>query len=155
VTDGRGKYKDTVEAIYDLPRELLSEQTQSIYAGGVEFATAWSKRLWAAVTGYAGTLKIKPDGARARAERHFWTALDQRLPDLMDVVRNVGLMGGKMFWEADVPWTRSVRRAARDAYEHACPRETPRQIQAFALGLKKLRPPKPTKEQNEKPIQRI
>ena len=144
ITDGKGKYEDTVEAVYDVPRELLSEDRQPIYAEGVAFADAWRGRLGSAVGDYAGALKAEPH--RARAERHFWNALDQRLPELLDVVTSVGLLKGKTFWAADVPWTHSVRRAAHDAYQHACPHETTRQIQAFAIGLKRLRSPKPTKE---------
>jgi CRISPR system Cascade subunit CasA len=144
ITDGKGKYEDTVEAAYVVPCELLMEDRQPIYAQGVEFANAWRTRLGKAVAAYAGQLKAEPD--YARAERHFWNTLDQRVPELFDVVRDVSLMDGKTFWEAKVSWTQSVRMAARDAYRFACPQETPRQIQAFAAGLGHLRPPKPPKE---------
>lgn len=144
ITDGKGKYEDAVEAVYDVPRELLSEDRQPIYAQGIEFANAWRARLGKAVASYASQLKAEPD--YARAERHFWNALDQRVTELFDVVRDVSVLNGKTFWEADAPWTRSVRRAAHDAYRFACPQETPRQIQAFAVGLGQLRPPKRPKE---------
>ena len=144
ITDGKGKYEDTIEAVYDVPRELLWEARQSIYARGVEFAEAWRGRLGKAVAAYAGQLKTAPD--YARAERHFWNALDQRRPELFTVVSDVSVLNGKTFWEARVPWTQSVRRAAHEAYRFACPQETPRQIQAFAAGLGQLRPPKPPKE---------
>ncbi len=144
VTDGKGKYEDTVEAVYDVPRELLLEDRQPIYERGVELANAWRDRLGKAVSDCAAVLKAPPD--RARAERHYWNALDQHWPELMAVIQNVALLEGKDFWQADVDWTRSVRRAAHEAYQYACARETPRQIQAFAVGLRKLRPPKPPKE---------
>jgi CRISPR system Cascade subunit CasA len=144
ITDGKGKYEDAVEAVYDVPRELLKEDRQPVYAQGIEFADAWCTRLAKAVAAYAGQLQAKPD--YARAERHFWNTLDQRVTELFDLVRDVARLNGKTFWQADVPWTRSVRRAAQDAYRFACPQATPRQIQAFAVGLGQLRPPKPPKE---------
>lgn len=145
ITDGKGKYEDTIEAVYrDVPSELLSGLGHSIYADGIGFANAWRQRLSKAVAAYAARLKSPPE--YARAERHFWNALDQRVPELFAVVRNVASLGGRTFREARTPWSDSVSMAAHAAYRFACPRETPRQIQAFAAGLGQLRPPKPPKE---------
>ncbi len=144
ITDGKGKYEDAVEAAYAVPRAVLEEDRQPIYAQGVRFADSWRDRLARAVAAYAANLKTDPD--YARAERHFWNALDQKLPQLFALVEDVSLLEGKVFSEAKVAWTQSVRAAAHDAYRHACPQETSRQIEAFAAGLRQFRPPRPNKE---------
>jgi hypothetical protein len=72
--------------------------------------------------------------------RHFWHALDQQSGTLLEIVRTPALMGGLSFGEGADPWTLAVRRAARDAYNSVCPRQTPRQLQAYAAGLKVLNP---------------
>jgi hypothetical protein len=46
-------------------------------------------------------------------------------------------LGLKSEWHKTA-WGQSVWRAARAAYERACPHETPRQIRAYALGLRTL-----------------
>jgi hypothetical protein len=64
----------------------------------------------------------------------FWTRLEQHLSDLFEIARNPDLV-------ADLPacaWGRAVKAAAQDAYQQSCPRQTPRQIEAYARGLRKL-----------------
>lgn len=48
-------------------------------------------------------------------------------------------LGSDAFANKDEQWTRLCERATHAAYEHACAAGTPRQIQAFAAGLKRLR----------------
>ena len=56
------------------------------------------------------------------------------------------------FGEARDPWTGAVRAAADAAYESTCPRGTPRQYEAYAAGLRVLRPlPKKSKPTTRKP----
>jgi hypothetical protein len=43
-------------------------------------------------------------------------------------------LGLKNEWQRTA-WGQSAWRAAREAYERACPHQTPRQIRAYALGL--------------------
>jgi len=52
-------------------------------------------------------------------------------------------------------WLRITRGAAREAYELACPHETPRQLKAYAFGLSVLfkqdveKPEEPEAEERE------
>ena len=74
------------------------------------------------------------------AQRHFWNALDLHRQLLLELVKDPGPLGSASFGEASDPWTLAVRKAVFAAYDHACPRATPRQIEAYALGLRRLRP---------------
>ncbi|HVR37421.1 MAG TPA: type I-E CRISPR-associated protein Cse1/CasA, partial [Methylomirabilota bacterium] len=134
VTDGKAKYEDTVEAVYDAPRELLSEDHRAIYEAGINHANKCCFTLKKAVSDYAQVVEAETE--TTRAERHYWNSLDQRVPALFDAAR---VLGSDEFPAKDAAWTRFCEGAARAAYEHACPSETPRQIQAFATGLKRLR----------------
>jgi hypothetical protein len=78
---------------------------------------------------------LKIDGpAYDRARQHFWTRIEQSLGALFTVARE--LTPPEQL--ATSPWGRAVRAAAVEAYERSCPRRTPRQIQAYALGLRHL-----------------
>jgi len=95
------------------------------------------------------------------AQRHYWNALDQRSSILLDLLEGIGTdtdpMGNLDFGKSDEnknadPWTKAVRTAARAAYEHVCPRQTPRQLQAYAAGLRVLHPiPKKAKSSKNPP----
>ena len=51
--------------------------------------------------------------------------------------RRPAVLGLNNEWHK-TPWGKALWRAARDAYERACPHDTPRQIRAYALGLREL-----------------
>jgi hypothetical protein len=74
------------------------------------------------------------------AQRHFWNALELQRQLLLDLVKDPAPLGSASFGEASDPWTLAVRKALFAAYDHACPRATPRQIEAYSLGLRRLRP---------------
>jgi hypothetical protein len=93
--------------------------------------------LWGAVKQYGSALKNESPPTE-EAKKHYWQALDQQSGLLLDIIRNPELMAGLSFGEGSDPWTEAVRWSVRDAYEQVCPRQTPRQIQAYAAGLKVL-----------------
>jgi len=69
-----------------------------------------------------------------KARQQFWTRVEQHLSSLFDLARNIDLV-------ADLPnsaWGKAVQSAVIDAYEHSCSRQTPRQIEAYAYGLRRL-----------------
>ena len=140
VTD-KAKIEDVVESTYSLPAGMFTDFGRAAYEKGVSDAEEREGVLIQAVRTYASTLKVVSP-ANDRARQHFWTCLEQHLSSLFELARNTGLL-------ADLPtcaWNQAVHHAARDAYEQACPRKTPRQIQAYALGLRKLPfVPKPIK----------
>jgi len=132
VTD-KAKIEDVVEANYTLPVGLFTETGRLAYEGGVSHADEYEAALIQAVKAHAAELKVVSP-AYDRARQHFWTQVEQALPALFDVARQLTPPDQL----AASTWGQAVRAAALDAYERSCPRQTPRQIQAFALGLRRL-----------------
>lgn len=147
VTD-KAKIEDVVESTYSLPAGMFTDFGRAAYEKGVTHAEEREGVLIQAVKCYASALKVASP-AYDRARQLFWTRVEQHLSSLFDVARNTDLV-------ADLPncaWGQAVQEAARAAYEQSCPRQTPRQIQAYALGLRKLtfvpKPAKPTPASHE------
>lgn len=112
---------------------MFSEFGRAAYEKGVAYAEEREAVLIQSVKAYASTLKVASP-AYDRARQHFWTRVEQHLSALFDLARNTDLA-------ADLPncaWVKAVQAAAFDAYEQSCPRPTPRQIEAYVLGLRKL-----------------
>lgn len=139
ITDLKAKILDTTESIFSLPPSMLTEAGRDIYAGGIEFAETRSRMLWSAVTTYAATLKSEA-APTERALRHYWNALEQQAPILLEFARDPAPLTGKPFGAGPDEWSVAVRAAAQSAYGATCPRLTPRQLHAFAEGQKRLWP---------------
>ncbi len=135
VTD-QAKIKDLVEATYSVPPALFDASGRAAYEAGVKHAEANESALMKSVGAYAAALKVDtPPYDRARQQ--FWTRVEQGLGDLFAAARELtppDQIGG-------APWGRTVKASAREAYERTCPRRTPRQIQAYAQGLRHLLAP--------------
>jgi hypothetical protein len=145
VTD-KAKIEDVVEALYRMPRSMLDAPGRAAYERGVQQAEQAESALIQAVKAFAGELKVATP-AYDKARQHFWTCAEQSLSALFDVARHLTP-------DDELPgsdWGKAVQRAARDAYQQSCPRQNPRQIQAYALGLRRLnaspksKSPKPQK----------
>lgn len=67
----------------------------------------------------------------ANAKVIFWTCLDGYVLTLVELSEQHEVAGVKQ-------WIKIIRTALHTAYERTCPHETPRQIQAYAQGLKIL-----------------
>jgi CRISPR system Cascade subunit CasA len=133
IAAGNGKIVDVVESTYSLPAGMFSGFPRAAYKKGVAYAEEREGILIQSVKSYASTLKATSP-AYAHARQQFWTRVEQHLADLFDLARKSDLA-------ADLPncsWGKAVKASAFDAYEQACPRQTPRQIQAYVLGLRKL-----------------
>lgn len=158
---------DCIEGRYPLPKEMFDEFGRAAYEKGVEFAVGQAMRLaglhgacsryrfglthqLASEEEFDSKVERLPRAEKqklrdwlAHAATRFWTSVEQNLADLLSLPRNKGLV-------ADLPnsdWGKAIAAAARAAYEQSCPRQTPRQIQAYALGLRKLTyRPKPNSE---------
>ena len=142
------KILDAVESVFTVPFQLFTPAGQDRYQKGVKFSEEMSNRIYGAVKTYSATLK-QESGPTESAKRHFWNTLDQQSEILLSLLKNLGTaadpMGAANFGEARDPWTVAVRAAADAAYEHTCPRGNPRQYEAYAAGLRVLRPlPKKT-----------
>ncbi len=132
VTD-KAKIEDVMESTYSLPSGMFSEFGRAAYEKGGAYAEEREGVLIQSLKAYASTLKISSP-AYDRARQHFWTRVEQHLSALFDLARNTDLATDI----PNCPWGKSVQIAAFDAYEQSCPRQTPRQIEAYALGLRKL-----------------
>ena len=138
VTDGKAKILDVVESVFHVPARLFDDAGRELYGRGVAYAQIREQHLREAVRAYGKELSCQSPPV-ARAQRHYWNALDQQATRLLDIVRDstaVVEFGGA----SSDPWTKAVRGALHEAYDHACPRETPRQIEAYAGGLRELQP---------------
>jgi hypothetical protein len=138
ITDFKAKINDTAESSITIPTIMFQLTGRSTYELGVAHAETQSRQLYGAVKQYGSVLKNESP-LTDEAKRHYWTGLEQQAHILLNIVRNPEIMDGKNFGEGNDPWTQAVWKAAIAAYEHACPRQTPRQLQAYAAGLKVLR----------------
>lgn len=139
VTD-KAKIEDVVEAIYSVPSALFEPAGRTAYEHGVTHADSIESALMKSIGAYAASLKIDSP-AYDRARVHFWTRVEQNLPALFDVAREL-ILPDELPCTA---WGQAVRAAAVDAYQQTCPCRTPRQLEAFSLGLRQLhRKPTPS-----------
>jgi CRISPR system Cascade subunit CasA len=146
VAAGNGKLVDSTEGVFHVPAEMLHETGQRIYEGGVRLAETVEFRLRRAVSVYHKQLGDNVDRPEMRSRRQlihsaaasqFWTDVELAVARLLDVAENPQKLGLPAKWYT-TDWGRAVLAAMRAAFEHACPRETPRQMHAYALGLEAL-----------------
>lgn len=142
ITD-KAKIEDVVEATYSVPPELFDPFGQAAYEAGVAHAETSATNLGKAIGSYSAALKIDTP-AYEKGRQDFWTTVEQSLGALFTAAREK--TPPEAF--AASPWGRAVRDAALAAYERTCPRRTPRQLQAYATGLRLLHAAPATKAAN-------
>lgn len=149
--DNSANILDAINSTYRLPSSLGREEGRALLESGVQLAESWAKGLrraviaywvvktantgsthdvWKAYAGCSRADKAAYEKRSAKAIEAFWTAVEQHVPLLLKAAENPAMVGD---WKA-TEWGRKLREAAEDAYEHACPAQTPRQIEAFAIG---------------------
>lgn len=150
VFENTASLTSVVESSLSVPKRLLQDDGRSCFIAALSFAEDLERGLLNALRIHAEALKFQVSPVKQQAIGFFWSALDGRVPLLLDIVRDPSVMEAKSFGEGDDSWTIAVRKAARDAYDHVCGRITSRQLKAYAAGLKVLFPkskkPKPQKE---------
>ncbi len=134
----KAKIEDVVEAAYDLPAGMFQDAGRKLYEEGIALANSWHSALWRSIKEYAATLKLEPP-PYGRGRQHFWTAVEQHVPRLIALVAAPESAGDLHATD----WGKEVKIAARQAYEFACACQSPRQIEAFAIGRQQLFLPKP------------
>ncbi len=149
ITDLKAKILDTAESTFSVPRGLFAVPGRTLYTAGVEYAELISTKLYGAIRTYGSSLSHEHPPV-TEGQQHYWHHLDQKHRALIEMAADpqlgqpaIGSIGA-----AD-PWTLIVRAAAIAAYEAVCPRSTPRQKEAFALGYRPLHNalfPKPPKK---------
>ncbi len=127
----KSKLLDMAEWSFRLPHALLDTTCLKQYQKGVELANMGRATLWGAVSSYGETLKNSAPPT-AFAETLYWSSLDRDCQVLATTAAGPAA-------SLDNTWLPCVRTAMQIAYERACPHETPRQIQAYAIGLDRLR----------------
>jgi CRISPR system Cascade subunit CasA len=139
VTD-KAKIEDVVEGVYHIPAGMFKDLGRQTFEAGVAYAEGWEWASVCSVKTYAETLKLQP-APTDKVRRHFWTAIEQHVPTLLALTDTPGVAADF----GATAWGKAVRTAAQGAYEFACPRQNPRQIEAFAKGRQQLylRKPKP------------
>lgn len=142
----KAKPVDTTESVFHIPAAMLTEPSQMVYENGVKWAKDAEFRVMRAVSVYHKQLGDNLDRPEMRNRRRqiqsnaaaqFWTDIESAVPRLLEVAVAPGSLGLKAEWRK-TGWGQSVWRAARSAYERACPHDTPRQIQAYVHGVKTL-----------------
>ncbi|MGB0744100.1 MAG: type I-E CRISPR-associated protein Cse1/CasA [Opitutales bacterium] len=142
----KAKIIDCVESTFTVPHNLFTKFGQFTYSAGIDFCEKLAGNLTDAVKVYWQTV-TDPDPKKAapmkgKAERHYWHTLDREHLILIDLASHPEKREGQPEIgnaSASDEWSTTVRNAAIAAYESACPRTNPRQLQAFAAGLRKLR----------------
>ena len=155
-----GLIVDLFESVYRVPPGMFHKKGRQIYEEGVKLAEEWASRLSYIVQCYwllrsksqppgvsvsqlhaeaAKSLKNLLRKQAVGGEQHFWTAIEQHVPTLLKLADKPEEAGDLKVSE----WGERVKEAACTAFDFACPRQTPRQIQAYAIGLQQLFLPKP------------
>jgi len=142
----KAKLVDTTESVFHIPATMLTEPSQRTYEDGVSFAEGNELHLRKAISTYHRELGDNLDRAEMRNQRQrvqgkatfqFWTDVERRVSDLLAVAENPTVLGVDKSWHK-TDWGRTVWRLTLVAFDRACPRETARQIRAYALGRKAL-----------------
>ncbi len=150
VFENTASLTSVVESSLSIPSMMLHQAGRNCFLAGANFAEISEQCLLNALKKYSEAQKVQKTMPKQRAASFFWNSLEYNIALLLGIVRDTAIMDGKSFGEGDDPWTLAVRTAARQAYDHVCSRATPRQLQAYAAGLKVLLPkakkPQPSKE---------
>jgi CRISPR system Cascade subunit CasA len=147
------KADDAVSTARESPAPLEKANVNSVYRAGVGLAQHWQNRLTSAVSIYRRTLKDKLEGRQPRDQvtqrgnkikgaacLRFWALLEPKASAvLMPLACDSApyMKGDKVDWPSS-PWGHAVLAAAREAFTHACPHDTPGQLRAYAGGLHAL-----------------
>jgi CRISPR system Cascade subunit CasA len=122
------KILDVVESVFAIPAAMLYDTGLKVYESGVKTSKEQQTCLLKAVGAYAKELKLEK-GPVSAVLTAYWTALDFGSSLLLGVAAEPNRF---------VEWKRLTKASALEAFERHCPRLTPREIQAFAAGLRVL-----------------
>ncbi len=142
----KAKPVDTTESVFHVPAAMLSEPSQAAYEKGVRHAENTEFRVMRAVSVYHKELgdnldrpemKNRRQQIQSHAAAQFWTDVESAVPRLLEVAAHPESLGLNRVAQDGVGAI-CLAGCSCDAYESACPHETPRQIRAYALGLRAL-----------------
>lgn len=141
----KAKLLDTIEAVFHVPANMLTDTGQRLYEDGVGHAKELANRLGDAVVAYRKELgdltrreaRDQANKIKTKAAAQYWTDIEREVQRLLEVVADSPSLTGSNGWSQTV-WGKSVWRAVLRAFDAACPHATPRQMRAFALAWKAL-----------------
>ncbi|MCP5535198.1 MAG: type I-E CRISPR-associated protein Cse1/CasA [Akkermansiaceae bacterium] len=134
------KILNSTESSFTVASTIFTPQGHLTYHAGIDFADNISKKLYGAVKFFASQLGSEAAPTEA-AQQNYWHTLDhehRQLIHLAEQAENYPLPKAIGSEGATDLWTKTIQKAALAAYEAVCPRTTPRQIQAYAAGIKPL-----------------
>lgn len=114
---------DYVESSFQLKTAYFGEAWYSIFASEMTELDKLSRVLWGAITGYHQQLKIQNNAKTQAAMASFWLLCEQDLQDLVDVC----LPGNDR-----TQIRKTFIRHFFQIYDTNCPRDSARQMQAWA-----------------------
>ena len=139
--NNEGKYDDLVEWSSDLPVSCFSDGSLIAYRKGMMSANIAEHSLADAIRKFNAPEKDKEGKDKTGrdskqipyewAKGLFWNSLNGAFDVLLNAVSNNTV-------DAFKQWDAEIDSALLNAYSRTCPHETPRQIQAYAKGLKVL-----------------
>ncbi len=124
----KAKLVDMAEWNMTLPVDLVDTTVLGRYENGVSLANQGCAALVKSVKCYAAAQNSDPIW-RGEAVQLYWSLLDRESRCLV----TSALEDDKAM---DAHWVPEIDMALRTAYAQTCPHATPRQIQAYARGLK-------------------
>jgi CRISPR system Cascade subunit CasA len=140
----KAKPVDSIGYLLHIPVEMLSKTSQKVYEVGVKLANSMEIKMMHAIGVYHKELgdnldrperKVRGKQIRSEVAAQFWTEVEDAVANLLEIATAPESFGPKSGW-LKTAWGIAVLRAAREVYELTCPHETPRQLRAYALGLK-------------------
>lgn len=125
------KIQDMAEWNFSVPVSMLGEAEMKKYSDGVALADAGEWGLKSSVKSYSKNLNSESGGYSRKATVQYWSTLDSTYQTLVEIASD----GERNLDD----WRVLLRRSMHNAFEQACPHETPRQIQAFAQAKRLLK----------------
>ena len=130
----QAKLIDMAEWNLTVPLRLLYTAELTKYQNGVDLARTGEGSLGFAVKEYGKQLKMENQliaGLKQKALLTYWTTLDTNNQMLVDIACD-----GKRPLEE---WRLFLLKTTNESYRQICSHNTPRQIQAFAIGQRLIR----------------
>ncbi|MDD5089516.1 MAG: type I-E CRISPR-associated protein Cse1/CasA [Candidatus Wallbacteria bacterium] len=126
IAKDKGKIEDFCEWNFSVDIAILNKLGR--YGEGVEHAHFGESKLKEMISRYAKSISSEAASYRQKAVRFYWHDLDSCHEQLIAHVISGELSS----------WQEIVKDRIFRAYTYACPRETARQIQAFAVGQREF-----------------
>lgn len=148
VTD-KAKILDSIESNFHIPADMLTDIGRSIYEKGIEHAAQWATALKNAIEVYAETLRMEKGAITPKGQINFWGLIEKAVPHLINLTKEPSSLGKDDDFST-TSWGKEIWRCAKNVYRMTCAHSTPREMEAFFKGEKKLNLNKDVKKRKKK-----